>query len=938
MTSSHDLEGSVNSWEPEYIETLYEDYKRNPDSVDERWRAFFQGFDLGLTRPSAGSNGHAEGGKEYENGEWALAQSRLERLQSRVDSLIYHYRDIGHLMAKIDPLGRRRDRHEQLELSAFDLNEDMLDMMFNADHFPWGDEDLTLREIIDALKETYCGSVGVEYMDIQDTKQRRWLQNKMEPTLNQWEIPGGQKIRVLRLLRKSFAFEKFLHTNYVGQKRFSLEGAETLIPLLDTIIEKSPLEGIDEIVMGMAHRGRLNVLANIIQKSYEEIFSEFEDNYQPGDIMGDGDVKYHKGASTDWMTYHGHKVHVSLTSNPSHLEAVDPVVLGRVRAKQRTYGDTETRSHVMPLLIHGDAAYAGQGIVAETLNLSQLAGYRVGGTIHVIINNQIGFTTLPEDARSGDYCTDVAKMIQAPIFHVNGDDPEAVIRVAEMAVEFRQKFKKDVVIDMYCYRRHGHNEGDEPSFTQPKLYEVIRSKNNVLELYSDKLIHDGVVTEEQLEDIAKEQDRQLEDAQERAKKESIKPPTRAFQAEWAGMKRRYSSKDVKTAAPKKLLLEVADAWTRYPKNFKLHRTIERLMKKRVDIIKSGKGLDWGTAEGLAIGSLLAEGTPVRLSGQDSRRGTFSHRHAFVWDMGGGEKYMPLQFIRDGQARFCAYDSALSEASVLGFDYGYSLENPDMLICWEAQFGDFCNGAQVIIDQFIASSESKWDRVSGIVLLLPHGYEGQGPEHSNAWLDRFLSLCAEENIQVCNLTTPAQLFHCLRRQVRRDFRKPLVLMTPKSLLRHPHAVSRLEEMTGGHFAEVLDDQEVAAEKVKRVVMSSGKVFYDLYEHRSDEGIDNIALIRLEQIYPFEDGDIKTVLNRYPNAKEFVWCQEEPKNRGAWGFVSPVLKERLGLDFTYVGRAAAASPAVGSLGIHKREQAEIVAAALSPSPVREVVLVG
>ncbi len=921
-------QSSVNGWNSDYIESLYQEYLADSNSVDEKWRAFFQGFELGTARTPIHSD------IEEFGAEWVEAQKKLENLQSRVDSLIYHYRDVGHLMAKIDPLGRNRTSHPMLELDSFGLTDDVLDMMFHADHLPWGADGLTLREIIAVLRETYCGSIGVEYMDIQNTPERRWLQYRMETTKNKATIPNGQKLRIARLLRRSTAFEKFLQTNYIGQKRFSLEGAETLIPLLDTIIEKAPQEGICEIVMGMAHRGRLNVLANILQKSYEEIFSEFEDNYAPGMIMGDGDVKYHKGASTDWTTFLGHQVHLTLTANPSHLEAVDPVVLGRVRAKQRVIGDHE-RSRVMGLLIHGDAAFSGQGIVAETLNLSQLQGYRTGGTIHIIVNNQIGFTTLPHDSRSGDYSTDVAKMIQAPIFHVNGDDPEAVLRVAEIAVEFRQKFKKDVVIDMYCYRRLGHNEGDEPSFTQPKLYEMIRNHPLVLDIYTKKLIDDGVATQEVLDEMAAEQDKVLSDAQSRARKQIITPSTKSFQAEWASMQQSYSHAIVETGVNKETLFNIANCWTAFPEGFEPNSKIIRLMKKRAEsVLEQKKNLDWAAAEALAIGSLLAEGTPVRLSGQDSRRGTFSHRHAVIWDVNTAEMHIPLNHLGDNQARFCVYDSPLSEAGVLGFDYGYSLQNPDMMIMWEAQFGDFANGAQTIIDQFISTSESKWQRVSGLVMLLPHGYEGQGPEHSSGWVERFLQLCAEDNLQVCNVTTPAQFFHLLRRQMRRNFRKPLIVMSPKSLLRHPRAVSAFSEFTQGSFHEVLDDKTIDAKKVRRVVLSAGKVHYDLLEKREAENIQDVALVRLEQFYPLYTERLSAILERYSNATEFIWCQEETQNKGGWTFIAPMLKEELGIEFKYVGRSRHASPAVGSLRLHLIEQETLVCEALDINSKRDV----
>ncbi|MCB2154069.1 2-oxoglutarate dehydrogenase E1 component [bacterium] len=932
MSSEPGQGEAINSWNPEYMEALYNQWRQDPQSVTEEWRAFFQGFELGQSfaveapqESGASADEIEESAVERLHTHEELTQ--FEWLQAQVDSLIYHYRDVGHLIAQLDPLGRNRESHALLELAAFGLDESHLDMQFHADKLLWGPPRMTLREILAALRETYCRSIGAEYMHIQNTPERRWLQRRMEKDQNHPQLPVGKKLRIARLLRKATAFERFLHTNYVGQKRFSLEGGETLIPLLDAIVEKAPYEGLQEIVLGMAHRGRLNVLTNILQKSYEEIFTEFEDNYTPGMVMGDGDVKYHKGYSLDWYTYQGQKVHLSLTANPSHLEAVYPVVEGRARAKQRILGDFE-RTKVMPLLIHGDAAFPGQGIVAETLNLSQLVGYRTGGSIHIIVNNQIGFTTLPEDARSMAYCTDVAKSIQAPIFHVNADDPEAVIHIAEIAVEFRQKFQKDVVIDLYCYRRLGHNEGDEPSFTQPKLYEMINSHQTTQEIYMEKLIADGVATREMLDEMSQELDKYLSDAQGRAKNQQVVFAQQSLRDEWKDMQPIYTHDAVETGVPRERLVEVAEIWDRFPDGFEPNRKIRRLFGKRVEAVRNNEPLDWATAESLAFGSLLIEGTPLRLSGQDSRRGTFSQRHAAVWDSSSGEMYIPLNNIAAEQGRFCVYDSPLSEAAVLGFDYGYSLGNPDMMILWEAQFGDFANGGQTIIDQFIVSSESKWGRFSGLTMLLPHGYEGQGPEHSSAWLERFLQMCAQDNIQVCNISTPAQYFHALRRQMRRNFRKPLIIMAPKSLLRHPRATSRIDDMAEGHFREVLDDDR-DPKKVQRIVMCSGKVYYDLLEYREQENIDDVAIVRVEQFYPFAENGLAAMMDRYRKKVEFVWCQEEPKNRGGWTFMSQRMQEHFDIRLRYVGRSSAASPATGSLHRHRQEQDEIVRTAMQMS---------
>jgi 2-oxoglutarate dehydrogenase E1 component len=925
MSPVNGTKSSINGWNSDYIAQLYAQWSQDSGSVDSDWNSFFQGFELGKDLADSGDpvvrQAHDSG---YVEGRQSAA-TEYERLQSRVDSLIYHYRDLGHLLAKLDPLGRNLDSHHLLDLEAFDLSEAHLDEVFQADKLMFGPARMTLREIVNVLHTIYCGTLGVEYMHIQNTPERRWLQRRLEQNLNRTEFPAGKRLRVLRKLHRALSFERFLHQNYVGQKRFSLEGGETLIPLLDSIIEHAPLEGIQEIVLGMAHRGRLNVLTNIMQKSYEEVFSEFEDNYTPGMVMGDGDVKYHKGYSSDWTTYHGHQVHLTLTANPSHLEAVNPVALGRVRAKQRRLGDTERR-RVMGVLIHGDAAFPGQGIVAETLNMSQLAGYATGGTIHVIVNNQIGFTTLPSDSRSMRYATDVAKSIQAPIFHVNADDPEMVVHVAEIALEFKQAFKKDVVIDLVCLRRLGHNEGDEPSFTQPKLYEMIQNHPSSLEIYSRKLLAEGVATQERLDEISAEMHKSLTDAQERVKATGFTPRDKPFRDEWAAMQPMYSHDPVQTAPSLETILKVASVWESFPEGFEANTKVIRLLKKRLDAIRTGERFDWATGEALAIGSLLVEGTPVRISGQDSRRGTFSHRHAVVWDVNTSEMYIPMNHIEEGQARFCVYDSPLSEAGVLGFDYGYSLGNPDMLICWEAQFGDFANGAQVIIDQFISSSESKWARASGIVMLLPHGYEGQGPEHSSARLERFLQMCAEDNIQVANLTTPAQYFHALRRQMRRNFRKPLIIMTPKSLLRHPEATSTVNDLTGSRFHEVIADT-IDPKSVERIVLCSGKLYYDLLETRNREKNERVALVRVEQYFPFPENQLIEALAPYTGAREILWAQEEPKNMGAWTFMAPRIAECLERPVRYVGRNAAASPATGSLKRHKLEQETIVREALT-----------
>jgi 2-oxoglutarate dehydrogenase E1 component len=894
-------------WNLDLIDAQYARWRANPNSVDDPWRVFFEGFELGQARSPASADTAAQVG---------------------IVRLIDVYRHLGHLIARLDPLSEPVHTHPLLELSEFGLKETDLDKTFDTSPFV-GMPRATLRQLLAALRETYCRTIGVEYMHIQDTRIRRWLQERMEPRHNEPRLQRRQKLRTLMELHFAEFFERFLQTRYVGQKRFSLEGSETLLPILDMIVERAADGGVREVILGMSHRGRLNVLVNVIGKPFEEVFHEFEDNFLPNSMDGDGDVKYHLGFSADRTSARGNKIHLSLSPNPSHLEVVDPVVEGRTRAKQFLFQDAE-RLMGIPLLIHGDAAFAGQGLVAETLNLSQLAGFRTGGTIHIIINNQIGFTTSPSDARSTLYCTDVAKMIEVPIFHVNGEDPEASVYVAELALEFRQTFHKDVVIDMYCYRRHGHNEGDEPSFTQPLMYAKIKDRPGLSEVYTEQLILRGDLTVEETEGISREFQDKLQSALEEVKTGPKPTGMKGYGGRWARMSRSYSHAPVETAVPYETLLRVVRAMTTVPEGFTAHPKIIRMLESRAQEVKDLRPIDWALAEGLAFGTLLLEGASVRLSGQDSRRGTFSQRHAVLYDFRTGEPYFPLKALAPAPEMFTVWDSLLSEAAVLGFEFGYALELPDALVLWEAQFGDFVNGAQVVIDQFIAGSGSKWQRDCGLVLLLPHGYEGQGPEHSSARLERFLQLCGEENMQVCNLTTPVQYFHILRRQLKRNFRKPLVLMTPKSLLRHKACVSLITDFTRGHFEEVLDDTTVDPSRVRRVLICSGKVYYDLLEKRESSNAKEVAIIRLEQFYPFPAQMLERVLTRYRKVKDVVWVQEESLNMGGWTFVEPRLRA-LGFAMKYVGRDTSASPATGSRLIHLREQRELVEAALAaPAP--------
>ena len=894
-----------------YVDQMYEQWQEDPSSLSEEWRLFFSGFDL-AARPTG-----------------TIATERAAD-QSKVVSLIFAYRNLGHLIADLDPLGANLESHPLLELETFGLSEENLDEVFDTGHMG-GPKQATLREILEVLSDTYCRTIGVEYLHIQDTPVRRWFQKEMEPNRNRPENSREKKHRILGQLIDAELFESFTHGRYQGQKRFSLEGAESLIPALHQFVETAAETGAEEVVMGMAHRGRLNVLANILNKPYATIFNEFEDNIRADPYGGDGDVKYHRGFSSDYKTGSGAEIHISLTANPSHLEAVDPVVEGRTRAKQRRRGDTSERKKVLPVLIHGDAAFAGQGLVAETFNLSQLKGYSTGGTVHIVVNNQIGFTTLPGEARSTRYPTDVAKMVEAPILHVNGDDPQAVVHVIDLALRFRQEFNQDVVVDMVCYRKHGHNEGDEPAFTQPLMYQKIRNRPSTRAIYQLQLENTHDITLEESEALTNSLQERLLEAFTSVKEACIldERDGSAFAGIWSEFDHEHCFDCTETGVAFDDLLKVARALTTIPEGFHLNRKVGRRLPTHMEAVETKGSVDWALGELLAFGSLLIEGTPVRLSGQDSMRGTFSHRHAAWFETKSQEVYIPLNNIEPDQARFCVYNSMLSEAAVLGFDYGYSLVEPNMLVIWEAQFGDFANGAQVIIDQFISVAYDKWHRVSGLVMLLPHGYEGQGPEHSNAYLERYLMACAEENMQVCNLTTPAQLFHALRRQIMANFRRPLVIMSPKSLLRHKQAVSPLEDLVVGRFQEFLEDP-LTPEKPRRLVLCSGKVYYDLVAGREERGIDDVAIVRVEQFYPFHAELFERVVAPYRGAADVVWAQEETRNRGGWAFMMPRLMELFpDQPLKYVGREPSASPATGSSSVHRKQQAELVREALEIS---------
>src|SRR5438876_1009549 len=899
----------------ELIDQNYQRWQEDPASVDPSWAAFFEGFELGnLSQRNGAAATTAQ-----------RAGVRESPLQTRIDGLVYAYRTLGHTIARVNPLAEKRPENPQLTLRELGFGEKDLDLRVSSKFFH-DNEEMTLREMIARLQKIYADSIGAEFMHIQNTRIRNWVLHRLESRADKHSTARQVKIALLRGLLEAESFEVFLHSRYVGQKRFSLQGAESLMVILDTILQRCPGVGIEEICMGMEHRGRLNVLANFLKKSLQVIFTEFTENYIPDLVAGDGDVKYHLGYRTVRKLAEGAEVEIRLSANPSHLEAVDPVVEGTARARQRIRDDTEHRRKVLPLLLHGDAAFAGQGIVAETLNMSQLAGYSTGGTVHVVVNNQIGFTTLPEDARSSMYATDVAKMIEAPILHVNGEDPLALKFVTEMALDFRQEFGRDFVIDMYCYRKYGHQEVDEPSFTQPDLYAKIDKRPSVTQIYKRELLDRGVLTQDDAASLETEFQLRLEMALEYIKAlEKQKTGEQAkFKESTAVFQSKYSTESKPTAINEETLRLIVDGLTRVPEGFHILPKVKRmLIDRRRQIFEAGGPYDWGFAEALAFGSLLLEDIPVRLSGQDSRRGTFGQRHAYWHDAKTGAPYNPLLHLAEKQARICVYNSLLSEAAVLGFDYGYSLDYPNMLCLWEAQFGDFVNGAQTIIDQFIVSAESKWQRPSGIVLLLPHGYEGQGPEHSSARLKRFVQGCAEDNIQVCNLTTSAQYFHLLRRQMKRDFIKPLVIMTPKSLLRAEFASSPAKEFTSGKFEEILGSPEVGpANKMKRVILCSGKIYYDLVNYRAENKVDNAAIIRIEQLYPLHETKLKSMMKAFPKTIEIVWCQEEPENMGGWSFIEPRLRKLFERDIAYAGRDAGASPAVGSLVRHKREQACVV----------------
>ncbi len=894
----------------DFIEEQFARWKADPEAVSPDWRFFFEGFELGFS-------GRLEG-FEAADGEQALRQAR-------VHALVYRFREIGHLLSCLDPLEACPIEHPLLSLEAVGLAAEDLDKPFIVPDGP-PNVKAPLRDILAGFRETYSRSVGVEFMHLQDPAERRWLIDRMEPVRNAPALEPGEKRRILEKLIHSTVLEHFLNTKYVGVTRFSLEGGDALIPGLGFLVERAAGLGCREIILGMAHRGRLNVQTNILGKPFSDVFSEFENCYDPEELVGAGDVKYHNGYLSDIQAPGGQDLRMFLMNNPSHLEAVNPVVEGFARARQDLLPEAK-RHQVLALLIHGDAAFAGQGVVAETLNMSQLEGYSTGGSIHVVINNQIGYTTLPEDARSSRYSTDIAKMLMVPVFHVHGEDPEAAVHVMRLAAEYRWKFGKDVVIDLVCFRRYGHNEGDEPYFTQPLMYERIRQRPSIDKVYAEKLLDEQVVTQQEIESMAEELRGRLNADYDAIHGSVCVFPEHNFYDEWRDYSGTYSPVSLETGVSGDRLISLARSLNRVPEGFSLNPKLEKLLARRLEAVEKGEGIDWANAEALAFASLLVERHPVRLSGQDCGRGTFSQRHSVFMDTQTGKGYVPLNALAEGQAPYSVYDSPLSEAGVLGFEYGYSLARSEGLVLWEAQFGDFCNNAQGVIDLFIASGEAKWQRLSGITLLLPHGLEGLGPEHSSARLERFLQLCAGENMQVCNLTTPAQYFHMLRRQVKAAYRKPLVIMTPKSLLRHPLAVSSLDQLAEGRFRGVMEDPEADAGS-SAVVFCSGKIFYDLLQRRRDLKRSEVAVLRLEQLYPFPQSQLRMVIKRFKQLQRFFWVQEEPENMGAWHFIRTKLETAIGKPLTYIGRKESATPATGFPHIYRREQAEIIDRAIGP----------
>ncbi len=895
----------------EYIESEFQNYLADPTSINPEWKHFFEGIEFA-------NNFNSEAG----------AAGSISSKEIDVYNLIRYYQDYGHLKAQLDPLNLARPQGTDFDLSNFNLQESDLKSKFQVAALI-DMKGATLAEMVAHLEKIYCGTLAVQVSGC-EPEIREWFLKELESGSPEFTLDDDKRKAIFKSVVKTETLEKFIHTRYVGTKRFSVEGGDALLPMLEHCVDVGTKHKIKELVIGMAHRGRINVLANFMNKALAITFSDFDGTIIDNNGM-DGDVKYHMGYSADKNTEHG-DCHISLAFNPSHLESVDPVALGMTRAKQRRHQDTESREKVMPILIHGDAAFIGQGVVSETLQLSQLEGYTVGGSLHIIVNNQVGFTTNPEDSRSTRYSSDMARVIKAPVIMVNGDDVEACLRAMNIAVRFRQEFHQDVVIDLICYRRYGHNEGDEPSFTQPEMYKTIKKHPTLNTIYSEKLISQNIITRDEAKGFYQEKIDNLQAILDEVRKQPAELKPDVFNGLWEGLKQGGEEDILKpsnTAVNKEELIKASQALTQVPENFNINKKVNRLIGQREKMMSENK-IDWGMAELLSYASLRSEGVPVRITGQDCKRGTFSHRHAVYFDQETGNEHCPLSTINPEQGEFCIYNSPLSEMAVLGYEYGNSISDPTFLTIWEAQFGDFANGAQIIIDQFLTSGEQKWSRHTGLTLLLPHGYAGQGPEHSSARMERFLQMCAQANMQVCNITTPANIFHALRRQVKRDFRKPLVVMSPKSLLRHPKVHSTIEELSEGRFQEILADPKASSpEDVKKLILCSGKLYYELDQYREDNNIGaNTSIMRLEQIYPFAKAQLASYLNSFTQLKSIVWAQEEPKNMGAYSFIAPCLRElcdEIGLkkvDIEYVGRTRRASPATGSPRAHKKEQDDII----------------
>ncbi|MDF1843122.1 MAG: 2-oxoglutarate dehydrogenase E1 component [Rubripirellula sp.] len=924
----------MNSYSLDYIDDLYVQYVHDPESVSKTWRQYFEQFLVvgsatpPKTKGSIATAASENGLKSGSSGDEATDQALwLARIQDRVNNLVREYRVRGHLVADLDPLGFALPDRPELSPEIYGLSDEDLSRPFDSsalENVVGG----TLHQILTRLRNTYCRSIGVQFMHINRRSIRDWLQRRMETTENRLELSHDVQRRIYARLADASIFEEFVRRKFVGAKTFSLEGAETLIPMLDLALEKAAQHNVNQVVMGMAHRGRLNVMANILKKRAMNIFWSFDDP-NPEMNRGGGDVRYHLGYSSDWKTASGDTIHISLCFNPSHLEYVNTVAQGRTRCKQ-DHSHDEKRQGVMTILVHGDAAFAGEGVVQETLNLSELEGYRTGGTLHIVINNQVGFTTEPKEGRSTTYATDIAKMLQIPIFHVNGEDPEAVAQVVSLAMDFRKEFHRDVVIDLYAFRRWGHNEGDEPRFTQPEMYSEIDRRASVREQYLNGLQELGKITQEEAEEIQRERTEKLESAFAASQNEAFVPDIQTLAANWSDYFGGHEpTEPTDTTFDQARLCELLDSLTRVPDGFAANKKLKRPMALRREMAKGKRPLDWASAEASAFASLLVSGHAIRMTGQDCQRGTFSQRHAVLHDTRNGSTHTPLKHLTENQASLELYNSPLSEAGVLGFEYGYSLDSPDGLVIWEAQFGDFWNCAQVIVDQFIASAEDKWNRLSGLVMLLPHGFEGQGPEHCSARVERFLAMSAEHNIQVCQPTTPAQYFHLLRRQVIRKWRKPLVVLTPKSLLRHPRVTSTLEELSGGQFHKTLGDPEIPPSQADRLLLCTGKVYYELLESRQERGLENVSIVRLEQLYPLSEAELLEALGGLQDGKELFWVQEEPTNMGAWPYLKLIFGDLLSakFDLQRISRVESASPSTGSMATHRLEQAELIEAAFA-----------